>query len=79
MTSTFANGFYSVVQGKLIQFADIRDALEFLANMFGNNLRYSSINSACSVLSAILQTEAVYEGHLSDQATHAQFSYRMYR
>ena len=36
--------------------ADIKDALQFLADMFGNNLSYSSINSACSALSAILQT-----------------------
>ena len=32
--------------------ADIKDALEFLGDMFGNNLSYSSINSACSALSA---------------------------
>ena len=36
--------------------ADIKDALEFLADMFGNNFSYSSINSALSALSAILQT-----------------------
>ena len=36
--------------------ADIKDALEFLADVFGNSLSYSSINSARSALSAILQT-----------------------
>ena len=36
--------------------ADIKDALEFLADMFGNNFSYSGINSALSALSAILQS-----------------------
>lgn len=56
--------------------ADIKDALESLADMFGNNL--STLSAFCYPLDLsksqfwlTLRREAIYEGHLSDQATHA--------
>ena len=39
-------------------YTNITDALEFLATMFDQKLSYSSINSACSTLSTILQTSS---------------------
>lgn len=39
-------------------YTNITDALEFLATMFDQKLSYSSINSACSALSTILQTSS---------------------
>ncbi|XP_066015488.1 uncharacterized protein [Pocillopora verrucosa] len=39
-------------------YTNITDALEFLAAIFDQKLSYSSINSACSTLSTILQTSS---------------------